>query len=149
MKRRTLLTMLAWVPLAGVLPVRAAGATISIFKDPNCGCCTHWARHLQDAGFQVRVTAVADTGAIRQRHHMPDRFASCHTAIVDGYVLEGHVPAADVKRLLAERPAALGLAVPGMPIGSPGMEGNGAQPFDVVLVDRSGSARVYAHYAAR
>jgi hypothetical protein len=108
-------------------------------------------KHLEAARFAVKVTPVSDTGAIRKRFHMPDQFGSCHTATVDDYVLEGHVPAAEVQRLLSERPVAVGLAVPGMPVGSPGMEvaGAPAQPFDVLLVSRSGSASVYAHYPKR
>jgi hypothetical protein len=149
MKRRHFLAMLAALPFAGALPVRAASATIRVFKSPDCGCCSEWVKHLQSAGFTVHVTNVGDPGATRRRYNMPERFGSCHTAIVDDYVLEGHVPAGDVKRMLAERPAAIGLAVPGMPAGAPGMEGNGAsQPFDVVLVDRAGAGRVYAHYPA-
>ena len=149
MKRRTMLAVLAALPFAGVVPARAAGTTIEVFKNPSCGCCTEWVKHLEAAGFAVRVKEVSDTGVIRRRYRMPDRFGSCHTALAGDYVLEGHVPAADVKRLLAERPAAVGLAVPGMPVGSPGMQGGRAQPFDVVLVDRAGDGRTYVRYPAR
>lgn len=150
MKRRTMLGMLAALPLAGMLPVRGAtGTTIEVFRNPSCGCCTAWVKHLQAAGFAVRVNEVSDAAAVRRRFRMPERFASCHTALAGDYVLEGHVPAADVERLLAERPNLLGLAVPGMPAGAPGMEGGRAQAFDVVLVDRAGNGGIYARYPAR
>lgn len=148
MKRRTVLTMLAAWPAAYAIPSPAANAAIHVFKNPDCGCCGEWVRHLEAAGFSVKVTPVTDTGAVRTRLRMPDRYGSCHTATVDQYVLEGHVPAGEVKRLMSERPAAVGLAVPGMPVGSPGMEVAGvpAQPFDVVLVDLSGRGTVFARY---
>jgi hypothetical protein len=148
MNRRQAMSALGALPLAWALPVHAI-PTIEVFKSASCGCCTAWAKHLQAAGFAVKSTNVADPGSVRASHGMPDRYASCHTALVDNYVVEGHVPAADVSRLLAQRPAALGLAVPGMPAGAPGMEGGRSQPFDVVLVERGGAARVFAHYAAR
>ena len=148
MKRRTVLTMLAAWPAAYAIASHAANAPIHVFKNPDCGCCGEWVKHLEAAGFSVKVTQVTDTGAVRTRLKMPDRYGSCHTATVDQYVLEGHVPAGDVKRLLSERPAAVGLAGPGMPVGSPGMEVAGvpAQPFDVVLVDLSGRGTVFARY---
>ena len=148
MKRRTVLSMLAAWPAACAIPSRAADVAIHVFKNPDCGCCGDWAKHLEAAGFNVKVTPVTDTGAVRARLKMPDRYGSCHTATVDRYVLEGHVPATEVKRLLSERPSAVGLAVPGMPVGSPGMEVRGApaQPFDVVLVDLSGRGSVFARY---
>lgn len=129
----------------------SAGAPprVEVFKNPSCGCCGAWVEHLQAAGFQVRVSEVADTAVPRRQFGMPDKFGSCHTARVGGYVLEGHVPAQDVRRLLATRPAALGLAVPGMPAGSPGMENGGRRDaFEVLLVDRSGQGRVFATYPA-
>lgn len=149
MNRRDALLGIGALSLAWTLPVRASGAKIRVFKSATCGCCTAWVEHLEAAGFVVDATNVDDPASVRRRYAMPDRYGSCHTALVDGYVLEGHVPAREVQRLLAERPAALGLAVPGMPAGSPGMEGDRTQPFDVMLVDPSGNARVYGHYAAR
>jgi hypothetical protein len=136
-----------WV--AGPFAIAASGPLIEVWKDPNCGCCRDWIQHLQDNGFRVQSF---DTGnsAIRQRLGMPTRLGSCHTARVDGYVIEGHVPATDIQRLLRERPSALGLAVPGMPVGSPGMDGPAyggrRDPFDVLLVRRDGSTRTYASY---
>jgi hypothetical protein len=119
---------------------------LQVWKDPNCGCCGDWVKHLQSNGFLVQVI---DTGnvAARKRLGMPDALGSCHTARVSGYVIEGHVPAADILRLLREKPDALGLAVPGMPIGSPGMDGpeykGRRDPYDVLLVSRGGATRVF------
>lgn len=134
---------LAWPALATSPP------KVDVWKDPHCGCCGDWIAHLRQHGFRVQSHDVGNT-AMRQRLGLPMRYASCHTAVVDGYVIEGHVPAVDIQRLLRERPAALGLAVPGMPVGSPGMDGpeygNRRDPYDVLLVQRDGSTRVYASY---
>jgi hypothetical protein len=120
---------------------------VHVFKSPSCDCCRLWVEHLKGAGFAVRVTEVDDTAAARQRLGMPDDFGSCHSASVGGYALEGHVPASEVKRLLALRPAAVGLAVPGMPVGSPGMEvGTRRDPYQVFLIDRQGRSSVFASY---
>ena len=109
--------------------------TMLIHKDPDCDCCLAWAKHVRDAGFAVVIRETADLQAIRVRRRIPDKLAACHTADIDGFVVEGHVPAAEIIRLLAERPRALGLAVPGMPTGAPGMEVPGAPPdtYQVVL----------------
>lgn len=126
---------------ANVLPA------VEIFKSPSCDCCGAWVEHLKAAGFDVKVTLVTDTTAARRRLGMPDKFGSCHTATVGGYVLEGHVPAVEVKKLLAAKPAAVGLAVPGMPPGSPGMQvGTRRDPYKVFLIDRSGHETVFASY---
>ncbi|WP_413872241.1 DUF411 domain-containing protein [Albidovulum sp.] len=101
---------------------------VSVTKDPSCGCCDGWAAHIEAAGFPVRVVESADMGGLKQRLGVPAELASCHTAEVGGYVVEGHVPAAAIRRLLAERPDATGLAVPGMPAGSPGMDFPGVEP---------------------
>ena len=127
---------------------------VTVWKTPSCGCCKEWVAHLRQQGFNVVTQDVNDTAPIRQKLGLPAKFGSCHTAQVGGYVLEGHVPAREVKRLLREKPAAIGLAVPGMPIGSPGMEmgddmAGMRDAFDVVLVSRNGSSRVYASYAAK
>jgi len=102
--------------------------------------------HLRANGFRVKPIPVKDTGVVRRRHGMPDSLAGCHTAVVEGYALEGHVPAREIKRLLAERPKAKGLAVPGMPAGSPGMPSDKPQPYDVMLVKSDGTATIYARY---
>ena len=145
MKRRSLFgfaTALAFPALAVErLP------EIEVFKNPYCGCCDGWAAHMRAAGFAVKVTVVPDTTPVRRGHGISDALASCHTAVVAGYALEGHVPAAEVKRLLAMKPAAAGLAVPGMPQSAPGMDVPGARDrYDVLLVDAKGGTRVFASY---
>ena len=114
--------------------VRAATRpTINVWKDPNCGCCTGWVQHLRRNGYTATVVETADMQAVKTRLSVPAELASCHTAEIDGYIIEGHVPAQAITRLIAEKPDALGLAVPGMPIGSPGMEGGAPEVYDVVL----------------
>lgn len=127
---------------------------VTVWKTPNCGCCKDWVIHLREAGFQVVTNDVSDTAPVRQKLGLPAKFGSCHTAQVGGYVLEGHVPAQDVKRLLREKPVAIGLAVPDMPVGSPGMEMQGdmlgvRDAFDVVLVNTDGSSRIFQSYPAK
>ena len=120
--------------------------TVTVYKSPTCGCCSAWADHLRENGFPVETVDVDDLQAVKAEYGIPPGLQSCHTAVVDGYVVEGHVPADDVKRLLAEHPEAAGLAVPGMPVGSPGMEqGDTVQPYDVLLVD-DGQSSVFAHH---
>ena len=130
------------------IPAFAANTlpSVEVFKNPSCGCCTEWIEHMKANGFSVNVTEVADTSGPRRLAGIPERLGSCHTARVGGYALEGHVPAADVLRLLKERPDAIGLAVPGMPVGSPGMEvaGGRKDPYDVLLVERKGATRVWS-----
>lgn len=128
-------------PNGSALPI------VDVYKDPTCGCCSKWVEHLQAAGFTVRTTDTDDLAEFKTKHNVPARVRSCHTALVDGYVLEGHVPAADVQRLLKERPANVaGLGVPGMPIGSPGMEvaRAKAQPYDVMAFGKDGGTHVFA-----
>lgn len=150
MRRRLLLAGLG-LGVAAALPARAAAGKplVEVWKDPNCGCCGDWVRHMEDNGFAVRLFDTGNDEA-RRRFGMPARFASCHTARVGGYVLEGHVPAREVHRLLAEKPAALGIAVPGMPVGSPGMDGPAyggrRDAYAVLLVRRDGSHRVFEQY---
>jgi hypothetical protein len=155
MRRRELLLGLAGsAGLAAVGLSRSAWAAapslpqVEVFKSPYCGCCGAWADHMKAAGFPVKVTLVQDTNAVRKRHGLPEKYGSCHTAVVAGYVLEGHVPAEDAKRLLVEKPAAIGLAVPGMPIGSPGMEqGDRKDAYTVLLVDKAGRASAFARHS--
>jgi len=118
-----------------------------VTKDPNCGCCTGWVKHVQAAGFNVEVIESAEVNRLKVRLGVPEALASCHTAEIGGYVIEGHVPPAAIKRLLAEKPDGKGLAVPGMPVGSPGMEVEGVEPdtYEVVLFGPSGQ-RTYARY---
>jgi hypothetical protein len=140
----------AWV-LAHPLVTFAASPPekITVWKTPNCGCCKDWVAHLQGNGFQVVTNDVPDTAPMRQKLGLPAKFGSCHTAQLGAYVLEGHVPAQEVRRLLREKPRAVGLAVPGMPVGSPGMEmGDSRDAYDVLLVLADGSSRVYQSYPA-
>lgn len=124
----------------------AAAPVIEVFKSASCGCCGAWVEHLQANGFVTRVTNVENPSDYRERAGIPDQFGSCHTGMVQGYAIEGHVPAADIKRLLAQKPRAKGLAVPAMPLGSPGMEGPRKDPFDVLLVQADGRTSVFKHY---
>lgn len=126
-------------------PAAPAGPTVTVYKSPSCGCCGKWIAHLQAAGFTVVAHDTDDVGAVRGSMGVPFRLGSCHTARVGNYVIEGHVPADLITKLLTEHPAIAGLAVPGMVTGSPGMEGPGAQPYDVVAWDRNGKTSVYAH----
>ena len=127
----------------------AAPVAVEVWKAPSCGCCKDWIRHLEANGFAVKVHDSGNTAA-RARLGMPMRLGSCHTALIDGYAIEGHVPAREIRRLLAERPGAVGLAVPGMPVGSPGMDGPeyGARKdaYDVLLVRKDGSTTPYQSY---
>ena len=121
---------------------------VDVYRSPSCGCCLKWVAHLREAGFAVHVHERDDMQAIKQRLGVPDTAQSCHTAQVGSYFVEGHVPAADIKRLLADKPKARGIAVPGMPLGSPGMEvpDGTVQPYDVQLVGRDGATRVYSRH---
>ena len=119
---------------------------ITVFKTPTCGCCTKWVSHLQDNGFEVETTDLSDLRMIKSMSGIKPALASCHTAKVDGYVIEGHVPADDIKRLLAERPEAKGLTVPGMPLGSPGMEAPQAQRYQVLLLGNDGHTTLFAEH---
>lgn len=122
----------------------ADATEVLVYKSPSCGCCSKWIDHLEDKGFRVKTKNVSDLGQIRAYHGVEQRLASCHTAIVEGYVVEGHVPAKDIKRLLTERPKVKGLAVPGMPMGSPGMEGPRSVAYDTLTFDSRGRTSVFA-----
>lgn len=133
--------------------IGTAAPTITVWKTPSCGCCHEWISHLQKNGFNVVANNVDDTSAIRKRFGFPDQYGSCHTAKLGEYVIEGHVPAGDIRKLLQDKPQARGLAVPGMPLGSPGMEGTGRfsgtrHAYNVLLVLNDGQARVFKSYAA-
>jgi len=123
-----------------------AATEVEVFKSPSCGCCGKWIEHLQQNGFQVNIREVNDVPAARKKLGMPDRLGSCHTARIGDYVIEGHVPAADIQRLLKEKTKALGLAVPSMPPGSPGMETAKPVPYETLLVQADGSTRVFAKH---
>lgn len=150
MNRRNALSMALGAMALAAVPASAADALppVEVFKNPSCGCCGAWVDHLKAAGFGVKVTLVDDTSVARKKYSLPDKFGSCHTAVVAGYVVEGHVPAADVKKLLAMKPVAVGLTVPGMPAGSPGMEmGSRKDPYQVLLIDKQGRERVFSSYS--
>lgn len=148
--RRRFLGFFAAVGATSALAATDPAVTVQVWKDPNCGCCRDWIVHLERNGF---VVSVVDQGnnAARARLGMPQKLGSCHTALVQGYVIEGHVPATDIHRLLKTKPQALGLAVPGMPIGSPGMDGAVYQgrrdPFQVLLVQRDGTTTVFSNHS--
>ena len=146
MNRRTLL-----FAAPALLAARAEAApvyNVTVYKTPWCGCCGGWVTHMRRAGFRVQVIEREDLGPIRAASRIPAALASCHTAVTGSYALEGHVPPADVLRLLKEKPKALGLAVPGMPLGSPGMESptGERQPFDTLLLLPGGGTKVFARH---
>ncbi len=141
---QALAPVLAVLLLATAGPAFAEPDTITVYKSPTCGCCTQWEKHLESHGFQVKSRVVPDVTPVKIENGIPSRLASCHTAFVAGYVVEGHVPAEDVKRLLREKPAIAGLAVPGMPIGSPGMEGPNPVVYDVLAFDSDGRVEVFS-----
>jgi hypothetical protein len=145
--RRSVLAAVALMPgVVAARPLAAQGLPrLTVSKDPTCGCCGGWIEHMRAAGFSVEVIETNGLNRVKARLGVPATLASCHTGEIAGYVIEGHVPAAEVKRLLAERPSAKGLAVPGMPVGSPGMEGGTDDAYDVVLFGATGR-RVFARY---
>lgn len=123
-----------------------------VWKDPSCGCCQEWVKHLQDNGITLKVHDIGNNG-VRAQLGIDRKYGSCHTAVIGGYAFEGHVPAADIHRLLREKPTALGLAVPGMPVGSPGMDGpiyeGRKDPFTVLLLSRDGTSKDYQRYQGK
>jgi hypothetical protein len=140
-------TLVLTLTLAGVVvSAQSRQPTVVVYKTPTCGCCTKWVEHLQAAGFTVETQHRADLTSIRQQQKVPASVTSCHTALVGPYVVEGHVPASDVKKLLAEKPPVKGIAVPGMPTGSPGMEGPNPQQYDTVAFTEAGKTTVFAKH---
>ncbi len=135
----------------GAAPPPATGAvakkpTITVYKDPGCGCCKSWIEHLVKHGYRVDAKDTPEMTAIKRTLGVPDGLSACHTAVVNGYLIEGHVPAGDIARLLKEKPKVAGLAVPGMPMGSPGMEGPRTQHYQVLSFDKAGKTKVFASY---
>ena len=135
----------------GLAQEQGAGAqslpVVEMTKRPNCGCCNAWADHLRAEGFKVKITESDELWNVKRRVGIPQDLDACHTAKVGGYIVEGHVPASDIKRLLSERPGVKGLAVPGMPIGSPGMEMDGrSEPYNVIAFDGEGETKVFRSY---
>jgi len=145
-QRRQFLLRLTALMLAGPLVARAAdaGPLVQVYKSPTCGCCGKWVDHLRAAGFTVQATNVADVNQYKLEYGVPMQLASCHTAIVEGYIVEGHVPADDVIKMLREKPAIKGIAVPGMPLGSPGMESPNPERYETIAFDADGNTTVFA-----
>ena len=143
-ERRAVLSLFltAWIPCTRA----QARPVVEVYKSESCGCCTKWVDHLRANGFTVRAQNVPEPAAYRIRLGVPEHLGSCHSATVAGYALEGHVPAREIKRLLAERPKAQGLAVPAMPLGSPGMESPRSDPYEVLLFHKDGRTSTYARY---
>lgn len=143
-------TLLAVVVVFSARPPASApdAPYVVMFKSPTCQCCARWAAHLREAGFAVQAEHPPDLAAVRTQQGIKPEHAACHTALVGGYVIEGHVPIADIRRLLAERPKAKGLVLPEMPIGSPGMEGVHPVDYDVLLLHDDGTTSVFAHHTA-
>jgi hypothetical protein len=139
---RTVLAM----SLAGLHLLQAAAPAVAVYKTRTCGCCAKWVEHLKANGFAPTVTDVPSTAEYRSKYRVPDQLQSCHTAVVGGYTVEGHVPAADIHRLLKQKPKATGLAVPGMPMGSPGMEGARVDAYSVLLFNSDGRTTVFQKY---
>jgi len=134
---------------AGPLPASGEiGRTITVYKSATCGCCVKWADHLEENGFRVRLHDIEELGKIKRKFSVPADMRSCHTATIGEYVIEGHVPASDIEELLGRRPPQRLLAVPGMPLGSPGMEHpNGSMPYESLLVAKDGSVTVFKRHA--
>jgi hypothetical protein len=149
MQRRSFLASALGFAAAWQLPAHAQSVPVDVWKAPSCGCCKDWVAHLEAHGFKVHVHEVGNTDA-RASMHIPMALGSCHTARVGGYAIEGHVPAREIQPLLKEKPKAIGLAVPGMPVGSPGMDGPAyggrRDPYDVLLVLADGRTHVYQSY---
>lgn len=136
--------------LVAALPLSAAGIKMQVFKTATCGCCAKWVEHLRANGFDVTVENVPSTAPYRAKYGVPEKLQSCHTGVVNGYAIEGHVPAREILRLVKSEAKAKGLAVPGMPMGSPGMEvGDRADAYSVLLFDAQGNTSVYQNYPAK
>lgn len=143
--RRPLLVAIA--AAAAFVASAANAAQLTVHKSPTCGCCAKWIEHVEKHGFQVKVIETEDMAGVKKRLGVPDELVSCHTTEAGGYFIEGHVPAADIKRLLAQKPKAAGIAVPGMPAGSPGMDMGGLrQPYATLLVSKAGKPSLYVQH---
>jgi len=141
-----LITAFLSTPAISYAEQKEGFSQITVYKSPTCRCCTKWIKHLEKNGFTVEAHNREDMSAIKREMGIEPKYQSCHTALVDGYYIEGHVPADDIKRLLTEKPKAAGLTVPGMPKGSPGMEVGRKDPYSVLLVNKEGTQKVYSKY---
>lgn len=152
-RARTLAVLIAAIGMsltASAQPKPAqAKPHLAVYKSPTCGCCGQWIEYMQSKGFTTTTTNMADAVPIKIKHGVPAQLHSCHTSLIGGYVIEGHVPAEDILRLLRERPAIVGLAAPGMPAGSPGMDVPNSPPYDVLAFDKDGRTRVFATHKPR
>lgn len=146
----TILTAAALASSAPHAQVKAGAAPqLRVYKSPTCGCCANWVKYMQTNGFTATTTEMADVTPIKVQNAVPSRAYSCHTTLVGGYVIEGHVPVEDIRRLLKEKPAIAGLAAPGMPAGSPGMDVPNSPAYDVVAFDKSGKISVWATHTPK
>ena len=149
---KLLLVYFVAIAVISITTVTSAAAAsealeITVYRDPSCTCCGGWMKHLTAQGFQPRNVLTSEIYTLKQQYGVPDNLVSCHTAVINGYIVEGHVPAAEIKRLLAEKPDVAGLTVPGMPIGTPGMEsGDVREPFTVFSFDEEGNTKVFNQY---
>jgi hypothetical protein len=143
-RREFLVAAAAVVVSRRALLAETPASVITVYKDPNCGCCMKWIEHLSKAGFVVMPKDMTNMDEVKSNMRVPKQLQSCHTGVVDKYVIEGHVPADVIKKFLAEKPTDLGLAVPGMPSGSPGMEGGRVDKYDIIAFTGAGKTRVYA-----
>lgn len=141
-KLGAVMTISAFSMLAGI----ANATTFSVFKSPWCGCCENWVNYLKENGHTVSVKEIEDLSPIKKSSGISEKMQSCHTAVVDGYIIEGHVPVREIDRLLTEKPDVIGLSVPGMVAGSPGMEGGEPEPYNVMVMNMDGSFKIYAQY---
>ena len=148
LNRRDVLLVTVAAIAAGQSCAAQSDLLIKVFKDPSCGCCTAWVDRLKAAGFKTEVDETQDMAAIKTKYGVPDDHTSCHTGIIAGYAIEGHVPPAEIKRLMQEKPKALGIAVPGMPVNSPGMEipGQPDEPYTVWLFAKNGERTPFAKH---
>ena len=149
-KRRLILKSILVTSAGSATPLLFARPVLhmKVYKSEGCGCCEAWIDHLKTNGFSIEAKNVPSPGDYREIGGIPKELGSCHTGVIQGYAIEGHVPASDIKRLLKDRPAAKGLAVPAMPLGSPGMEASRRDAYDVFLVQSDGARSVYMHYRA-
>jgi hypothetical protein len=142
-----LLSLSAAIGVWSATTAHAESTPLTVYKDPSCGCCEKWVAHMKANGFAPTVTNTSDVAGIKRQHRVPDALASCHTALVGGYVVEGHVPAADVQRLLAQKPKGIvGLTIPGMPSSAPGMDLTPFKPYTVLAFDAQGKTTVFAEH---
>lgn len=146
--RLVVIVAVIWLVTATSALAASKALKITVYRDPSCSCCGGWMEHLTSQGFQPRNVLTSDIDALKQQYGVPNDLASCHTAVINGYVIEGHVPADEIKRLLAEQPHITGIAVPGMPVGAPGMEsGDVREPFSVFSFDKQENMEVFNQYS--